>query len=146
MKRKMAAISFLAFLLFLTGQVSAEKWVPVPGWPLAYYDEESIQYPEKIYFSWGIFVVVRDDRDYARVWTKHVAPEGENPRTLYEMRFSQRSCRAVYSVDEHENPIPPLDPSYMPVIPDTMQYSLFSTLYEIASDPDVEHAYKMQYP
>jgi hypothetical protein len=139
MKRQISAVLFLAVLLSACGAASAEQWNPVPGWPLWYYDAESIQYPEKIYTSWGLFVVARDNLDLVRVWTKLAAPEGENPRTLYEMRFSQRSCRAVYSVDQRENQVPPLDTSYAPVVPDTMLDSLLKTLHKVSREEDTTY-------
>lgn len=124
----------LIFMLLIPGWLSvlpyssAEQWIPLPGHlDRAYYDRDSIKFPHKDVYDLGLFSIEKTDKDIMRVWARLYLKDSEAPKILYEIKFSERLYKTVYTVDQHGHPLTIFDESYKPIVPG----SLVNDLYEV---------------
>ncbi|MFB3925511.1 MAG: hypothetical protein ACE14T_05610 [Syntrophales bacterium] len=125
-------IFYWVFLVIPTCSQAREDWIPLQKFePFVYFDKESIQFPHKKVYSLGLFTIEKTDKNIARVWTKFDFKQAEVPHTLYEIKFSQRLYRALYSVDRYGNRIHAYDTAFRPIVPDSIEECLFESLQPI---------------
>jgi len=136
--RKIALRFFLIGLLGLIFEADsiAEQWIPLQKHaPVAFYDHESIQYPYKNVYDLGLFTVQLKNKDIVRVWTKLDLNEPDVPNILYEIKFSSRTYRAIYSVNQYGETLPPYDSAYKPILPGSLEEDLYEAVRKKGEDP-----------
>jgi hypothetical protein len=124
--------AFLIFVFLIPGWLGilpdsrAEQWITLPGhMDRAYYDTDSIQFPYRDVYDLGLFSIERVDKDVMRVWTQLYLKDSEAPRILYEIKFSDRLYKTVYTVDQLGRPLDVIDTAYKPIIPGSLENDLF---------------------
>jgi len=118
-----------ALLAGVSDRAQAEKWIPLSkNVHLAYYDQDSILYPHMKVYDFGLFTMGKIDKDIMRVWTKLHLKGSNIPRVLYEIKFSTRVYRVLYSLDQYGNQLPVYDTAFKPIPPGTLENDLFETV------------------